>query len=115
MKLTFRSEQLLWFDFEQTVVHLEEKNITEQSLLFSGQTVWLDSGTLAQEERRVPAAHAQERWEQRWAQGSFNRLIMFSSEAQTQLWTNEGNVLNMTGGAEVRQYLLRMNLLRRST
>ena len=39
---------------------------------FSGQTVRLDSGTLAQEERRVPPAHAQERREQRGAQGPFS-------------------------------------------
>lgn len=76
MKLIFQSEQLLQFN---SLVPLEEKNISKYLILFLGQTVWLDTGTLAQEECWVPSAHAQERWEQRWAQGMLNITFLQSS------------------------------------
>lgn len=39
--------------------------------LHLGQAAWLDSGTLAQEKRRVPPPHAKERREQRWTKGTW--------------------------------------------
>lgn len=56
--------------------------------LFSGQTARLDPGTLAQEECRVPPAHAQECREQRWAEGEvMRRWGANGCSKQTERWT----------------------------
>ena len=63
------SEQLYMVKSKKSAVKvLNAKTVLWCSCL-PGQEVRLDTGSLAQEKRRVPSAHAQERREQRWAQG----------------------------------------------